>query len=177
MDLVKWLRVQWDRAGAWACVAAGAVALILGWVGVSGSGYAADQLPYIISGGVGGVFLLGLGAMLWISADLRDEWVKLDGVEARLEGVQVAIRDRGIVYVAANLTPTHPMEGRQDVTFVPGLGPLRYESDPTPPWGIDDPAGETQPFRSGQQGAVNGQPRRRSARAPSELRATGSAVA
>jgi hypothetical protein len=81
-------------------VAAGAVALIVGWVGVSGSGYPAAQLPYIISGGVGGVFLLGLGAMLWISADLRDEWIKLDDVGERLDGVREALRDRGVVYIA-----------------------------------------------------------------------------
>jgi len=40
--------------------------------------------PYIISGGIGGVFFLGLGATLWISADLRDEWRKLDRIEEAL---------------------------------------------------------------------------------------------
>jgi hypothetical protein len=65
-------------------VAAGAIALIAGWVGVSGSAYAAGQLPYIISGGIGGIFLLGVGATLWLSADLRDEWRKLDSIEDTL---------------------------------------------------------------------------------------------
>jgi hypothetical protein len=59
------------------------VALIIGWIGVSGSGYPAEQNAYIISGGIGGMFLLGLGGSMWVSADLRDEWRKLD----RLEGV------------------------------------------------------------------------------------------
>ena len=27
------------------------------------------------------MFLLGVGAMLWLSADLRDEWRKLDRIE------------------------------------------------------------------------------------------------
>jgi hypothetical protein len=53
-------------------------------VGVSGTAYPADQLPYIISGGVGGIFLLGLGAMMWLSADLRDEWRKLDRIDENL---------------------------------------------------------------------------------------------
>jgi hypothetical protein len=35
-------------------------------------------MPYIASGGLGGIFLLGLGSTLWLSADLRDEWRKLD---------------------------------------------------------------------------------------------------
>ena len=83
MDLAKWVRAQWDRVAAWVCVAAGAVVLIVGWAGVSRYAYPADQLPYIISGGIGGLFLLGLGAMLWLSADLRDEWRKLDEIDRR----------------------------------------------------------------------------------------------
>ncbi len=92
MDFEKWLRLQWDRAGAWLCVAAGAVLLVVGWVGVSGSAYPAEQLPYVISCGVGGVFLLGLGAMLWLSADLRDEWRKLDRIEQ-------AVRERAVLHL------------------------------------------------------------------------------
>ena len=84
MDLKTLFRLQWDRAAAWAFVGIGAVVLIVGWVGVSGSALPAEQLPYIISAGIGGMFLLGLGAMLWLSADLRDEWRKLDRIERRL---------------------------------------------------------------------------------------------
>jgi hypothetical protein len=81
MDFFKWLRVQWDRVGAWVCIVAGAVALLLGWIGVSGTALPSAQIPYILSGGIVGIFLMGVGAMLWLSADLRDEWQKLDGVE------------------------------------------------------------------------------------------------
>lgn len=84
MDIRKWLRLEWDRALAVVLVLAGVGALIAGWVGVSGSAYAAGQLPYIISGGIGGIFLLGVGATLWLSADLRDEWRKLDRIEEAL---------------------------------------------------------------------------------------------
>lgn len=78
MDLMTWVRNQWDRVGAWVLVALGGIALVLGWVGVTGTPYTFEQIPYVISGGLGGLFLLGVGAMLWISADLRDEWRKLD---------------------------------------------------------------------------------------------------
>jgi hypothetical protein len=83
-NVVEWLRLQWDRASAWACVVAGAVCLIVGWFGVSGESLPGKQLPYIASNGLGGIFLLGTGAMLWISADLRDEWRKLDSIEAAI---------------------------------------------------------------------------------------------
>jgi hypothetical protein len=63
----------------------GGLAILLGWVGVSGHAYLANQLPYLISGGIGGIFLLGVGATMWISSDLRDEWQKLDRLEQALD--------------------------------------------------------------------------------------------
>lgn len=84
MDLAQWLRLGWDRAAAWACVLAGVVALVLGWVGVSDKLYTAEQIPYVISAGLGGIFLLGLGGILWLSADLRDEWTQLNRIEELL---------------------------------------------------------------------------------------------
>ena len=84
MDLNNLFKSQWDRVAAIGLTAVGAIFLLIGWIGVSGSAYLAEQAPYIISGGVGGVFFLGVGATLWISADLRDEWRKLDRIEQAL---------------------------------------------------------------------------------------------
>jgi hypothetical protein len=87
MDLMKYVRAQWDRSGAVAAVVFGLVALFLGWLGSSDTGYVAAQMPYIVSGGLLGLFLLGVGAVLWLSADLRDEWRQLRvlGEELRLD--------------------------------------------------------------------------------------------
>lgn len=74
MDFLTFLRTQWDRVGAWVAISLGAIFLIIGWLGVSNTAYTAEQIPYVLSGGLGGIFFLGLGAMLWLSADLRDEW-------------------------------------------------------------------------------------------------------
>ena len=60
MDVMKYLRNQWDRAGAWLCVIAGAVALVVGYFGVSGTLEIGKQLPYVVSGGMAGLFLLGV---------------------------------------------------------------------------------------------------------------------
>ena len=83
MDL-KVLKSQWDRAGAIGLTLAGAICLIVGYARVSDSSILAEQTRYIVSGGIGGIFLLGLGATLWISADLRDEWRKLDRIDRAL---------------------------------------------------------------------------------------------
>jgi hypothetical protein len=92
MEIGKWLRVAWDRAAALAVIVIGAVVVVVGWIGVSGEAYPAKQLPFMMSGGVGGVFLLGVGALFWLSSDLRDEWTKLDRIEealVRLAGTEI----------------------------------------------------------------------------------------
>jgi len=86
MDLMTWLRAEWDRVLGFTLIAFGAILLVLGYLGVSDSPYVAEQLSYIASGGLGGLFLLGAGATLLILADLHDEWRKLDRVEAILSG-------------------------------------------------------------------------------------------
>jgi hypothetical protein len=82
MDLKRLIRDQWDRAAAILAAVIGVVALLLGWIGVSGKSLPAAQIPYLASGAVFGIFLLGLAATLWLSADLRDEWSKLDEIHA-----------------------------------------------------------------------------------------------
>src|SRR5206468_651808 len=59
---------------------AGAVFLGLGWLGASHSSLTTEQIPYLASGAVAGLFALGAAATLWLSADLRDEWRKLDEI-------------------------------------------------------------------------------------------------
>jgi hypothetical protein len=93
MELGKWLRLAWDRAAALVLIALGVAALVMGWIGVSGEAFPAKQLPYLISGGIAGVFILGLGALCWLSADLRDEWTKLDRIEDALN----RLADTGLV--------------------------------------------------------------------------------
>lgn len=90
MTVLRWLRVQWDRALAAALVAAGILALGIGWAGISDEVFAARQLPYLLSGGIGGLFLLGAGATLWLSADMRDEWHQLRRIEQRMAAAEPA---------------------------------------------------------------------------------------
>lgn len=86
MDFYTWLRAQWDRAAAVVALLVGVIALIVGWRGVSGATLPTEQIPYLISGGLVGVFALGVAGTMWLSADLRDEWRKLDEIHAVLKG-------------------------------------------------------------------------------------------
>jgi hypothetical protein len=86
MDFSRWLKCQWDRAAAVVAGVVGLIALLVGWLGVSRSGLPAEQIPYLASGAVLGLFALGVAATLWLSADLRDEWRKLDQIHRDLGG-------------------------------------------------------------------------------------------
>lgn len=84
MNVRTWTRYQRNRIASWALLGLGGTVLILGWLGVARATYPAQQLPYLISGGLGGVCLVGMGALLWLSSDLEDEWTKLDLIEDAL---------------------------------------------------------------------------------------------
>lgn len=75
------LKVQKDRVAAGVLLLLGVVVLFVGYRGVSDVPFASQQIPYVISAGIGGVFLLGVAGTLWLSADLQDEWRKLHRLE------------------------------------------------------------------------------------------------
>jgi hypothetical protein len=77
VNLLKYVRVQWDRTGAVVCAIAGVVALLIGYLGTSDTEYIAEQIPYVISGGLAAIVLFVAAGVLWLSADLRDEWREL----------------------------------------------------------------------------------------------------
>lgn len=84
------IRAHWDRALALGLTVVGLVMLVIGWFRISDTPYPAEQLPLLMSAGVGSLFLLGVGATLWLSADLRDEWHKLDELTTGAEPVPSA---------------------------------------------------------------------------------------
>jgi hypothetical protein len=73
-------RLHWDRVAAVVAVVFGLVSIVLGWIGVSGHDLVTEQLPYLASGAVFGGFALGIGGTLWLSADIRDEWARLEQI-------------------------------------------------------------------------------------------------
>jgi hypothetical protein len=118
VEFLSWVRDQWDRVGAVVLVVVGAVALLLGWLGISDALLPSEQLPYLISGGLVGLFLLGLGTTMWLSADLRDEWRKLD----RLEEIMLGQVD------AEEVSPN----GHEPEALVPTNGHSKRRATPKP---------------------------------------------
>ncbi|MFN2537894.1 MAG: hypothetical protein ABR549_07030 [Mycobacteriales bacterium] len=88
MKLLERARVHADRLAAGAVGAFGFLVLFLGYRGTSGTGLIAQQLSYILSGGIFGLMLVAVSAVLWLSADLRDQWRELYELRETLERQQ-----------------------------------------------------------------------------------------
>jgi hypothetical protein len=86
--LRRFLRAEWDRVAGYGCVAVGLVLLVGGIVGVRRSADVIDEISYLVTGGIGSIFLLGLGSTLLLSADLHDDFRKLHRVEQKLDRVE-----------------------------------------------------------------------------------------
>ncbi len=95
MNLYRYLRAQGDRALAVAFALAGALVLLLGYLGTRDAVLVEEQLPYLVSGGFVGIFLLAVGAVLWLSADLRDDWRELRGLKQQVARLADAEERRG----------------------------------------------------------------------------------
>lgn len=94
------------KALAAALTIAGLVAVLVGYLGVRDESHIELQLPYLISGGLGGLVLMGLGALVLIQYQMRiqarrfaemtdslDEWKEQAIAELRgfLEGAEIDV--------------------------------------------------------------------------------------
>lgn len=95
----KWAANSPVSAGV-ALVVAGFIALFLAWNGAAGLDHVEGQLPYLISGGLSGLGLIGAGlTVVNVQARRQDQAELL----ARLEELTEALAERG-----AEVAPPEP---------------------------------------------------------------------
>ncbi|MEQ1787193.1 MAG: hypothetical protein ABL966_09085, partial [Acidimicrobiales bacterium] len=94
-------RVLWRWVGAavrpwlgWILLGAGALLMLLGYLGVSREALPAKQIPYLVSGGIGGMFLAVLGAYFLGTQELRNDSGRLDRLEGMVEDLHLALLRR-----------------------------------------------------------------------------------
>jgi hypothetical protein len=78
----------------WAFIGLGALLILLGYLGVSREAIVAKQIPYLVSGGIGGVLLCIVGAYFLGTEELRKDSGRLDRLETLVHELHAALLAR-----------------------------------------------------------------------------------
>jgi len=91
--LWAWVRTAVRPWLGWILVGVGGLLMLLGYLGVSREALPAKQIPYLVSGGIGGMFLAVLGSYFLATQQLRDDSGRLDRLEQMVQDLhQVLLR-------------------------------------------------------------------------------------
>lgn len=78
----------------WIFYGFGALFVLIGYLGISGEAVVAKQLPFLISGGIGGILLAVIGAYFLGIEELRRDGGRLDRMEKQIEELHRALLER-----------------------------------------------------------------------------------
>lgn len=124
----RWVGAATRPVVGWILVAVGALVILLGYVGVANQALVAKQLPYLISGGIGGIAIVAVGTYFLGTEEIRRDSGRLDRLErmvAELHGLLLTTaNDSG-----ANDSAANPAAAR-DSTAGAAIG-TRPDADPT----------------------------------------------
>jgi hypothetical protein len=87
----RWVGRATRPVVGWVLTGIGALALLIGYLGISREAIVAKQIPYLISGGIGGLALLIIGAVFLGTEDVRRDAARLDRLEAMVEQLHAAL--------------------------------------------------------------------------------------
>lgn len=106
---------RWLIAGL-ALPVIGLVVIGIGWWGASGTAYPAEQLPYVVSGGLGGIALVVIGAAVfvryslsrylrfWLIRMVYEERAQVDREVEVLERIEALLLAAGAARAARGVT-------------------------------------------------------------------------
>jgi hypothetical protein len=97
----KWVWSAIRPAVGWILAAAGTVALVIGWFGVSGESLTAKQLPYLVSAGLAGIALFIMAGVFLATDDIRRQFERISELERKVD-------DLYALFVADLATPAAP---------------------------------------------------------------------
>jgi len=88
-----WVRAAVRPWLGWILIGIGGLLMLGGYLGVSREALPAKQIPYLVSGGIGGMFFAVLGAYFLGTQALRDDSGRLDRLEQMVQELhQVLLR-------------------------------------------------------------------------------------
>jgi hypothetical protein len=92
--LWRWVATSVRPWLGWILIGIGALLMLLGYFGVSREALPAKQIPYLVSGGIGGMFLAVLGAYFLGTQELRRDSGRLDRLEEMVSELHQALLRR-----------------------------------------------------------------------------------
>src|SRR5687768_17801756 len=90
----RWVGKATRPVIGWVLLAISALVILIGWIGVSGTPVVAKQIPYVVSGGIFGVFLAIFGAYFLGTEELRKDSGRLDKLERMVEELHQVLLTR-----------------------------------------------------------------------------------
>ena len=91
----RWVGKATRPVIGWVLLAVAALLILIGWIGVSGTPVVAKQIPYVVSGGIAGVFLAVAGAYFLGTEELRKDSGRLDRLERMVQELHEVLLARG----------------------------------------------------------------------------------
>ena len=85
------VEIEWRRATGALLVVAGLVGVCIGWFGVSGTDAVWKQIPFVVSGGIGGSALIGLGVALILTFEHARDRQQVEALMARIQELEYGL--------------------------------------------------------------------------------------
>src|SRR4051794_11152059 len=90
----RWVGKATRPVIGWVLIGLAALFILFGWIGVSGTPVVAKQIPYVVSGGIAGVFLAVFGAYFLGTEELRKDSGRLDRLERMINELHQVLLSR-----------------------------------------------------------------------------------
>lgn len=90
----RWVSRATRPVVGWILVGIGAVMIIIGYLGVAHQVLVAKQIPYLVSGGILGVAVVGLGVMFIATEQVRHDADRLDRLERMVDELHSVLLTR-----------------------------------------------------------------------------------
>lgn len=123
-ELWSWLGRALRPYLGWILIGLGALALVIGYFGVSREILVARQVPYFASGGLLGVSLVFIGGIALLIDDLRDADERVEHAERvaqeRLDHIESAVAELRDVLLAHPDAPTRTLPEATERVALPG---------------------------------------------------------